>query len=110
MKEQRRGPDFVLNLISGISTILWIIFAIVFILLAIANPTHTGTAVSRPGLKGAGQWTKNIIYILLILQTLLSISGIIFNLTRMKRKTDRIRISLVIMTILGIMGIIAINV
>ncbi|HPS56864.1 MAG TPA: hypothetical protein PK514_02060 [Spirochaetota bacterium] len=104
--DQRRGPDFILNLISGISTILWIIFAVVFILLAVANPTHSGTALSRPGLRSGGQWIYSIIYILLIVQTLLSISGIVFNLTRMKRKTDHVRITLILLTFLGIAGII----
>ncbi len=105
MKNNRVGPDTVLNIVSGISIALWVIIAVVVILFAISNPTQPGMAAGRPGLKGAGQWATNLIYGLLVVQIFLGISGIIFNVTRLKRKTDRIKLTPVISLILGITGI-----
>ncbi len=105
MKDKRIGPDTIMKIISGISIVLWIIIAAVIILFAISNPTQPGMAAGRPGLKGAGQWATNLIYGLLVIQIFLSISGIVFNVTRLKRKTDRIKLTPVISAILGITGI-----
>jgi len=33
MKNRRRGPDFVIKMIDGISAISWIVLAIVFLIL-----------------------------------------------------------------------------
>lgn len=106
MKERRVGPDSIVNMISSISIILWIVFLSVFILFAIANPTHSGMAASRPALKGGLLWLNRIIFGLLIIQVFLGVTGIIFNLTRLKRKTDRLRLTLVFSVIFGITGII----
>jgi hypothetical protein len=105
MKNKRIGPDKILNIVSGISIALWVIIAAVVILFAISNPTQPGMAAGRPGLKGAGPWATNLIYGLLVVQIFLSVSGIIFNVTRLKRKTDRIKLTPVISAILGITGI-----
>jgi hypothetical protein len=102
MKNKRVGPDTILKIVSGISIALWVIIAAVILLFAISNPTQPGMAAGRPGLKGAGQWATNLIYGLLVIQVFLSISGIIFNVTRLKRKTDRIKLTPVISAILGI--------
>lgn len=110
MKERRIGPDKIVNAISTISVFIWIIFALVFILFAIANPTHSGMAASRPALTGNTVWVDRIMYGLLIFQVLLGGAGIFFNLTRLKRKTDRLRLTLVISVVLGIFWLILINV
>lgn len=105
MKEKRTGPDTILNLISIISTTLWVIVAIVIVLFAMANPTNAGMAAGRPGLKISGTWVIDLMYGLLIIQILLSVSGITFNLMRMKRKTDHVRLTHVITAIFGIIGV-----
>lgn len=110
MKERRIGPDRIINIISTISIIIWIIFLSVFILFAVVNPTHAGMAASRPALKGDTLWLNKIIYGLLVVQVLLGVSGIIFNLTRLKRKTDRLRLVLVFSVVFGVIGLILINI
>ena len=102
MKDKRMGPDTIMNIISGIAVILWVIIITVIILFAIANPTNAGMSASRAGLKSSGQWVRSAIFGLLVIQVLLSISGIIFNMMRLKRKTDHMRLSVVISAILGI--------
>ncbi|HOK93890.1 MAG TPA: hypothetical protein PKX79_13030 [Spirochaetota bacterium] len=110
MKERRRGPDAILKMINAISIVLWVIIGIVFIIFAITNPTHSGLAASRPGFKSRPLWADSIIYGLLIIQIVLSVAGIIFNLTRLKRKTDRLKLTLVVSLILGIFTMVIISI
>ncbi|HNX23997.1 MAG TPA: hypothetical protein PKG60_08090 [Spirochaetota bacterium] len=44
MKEQRTGPDTILNIISIISITFWVIAGIVIVLFVMANPTDAGMA------------------------------------------------------------------
>lgn len=110
MKEKRIGPDMIMNIISGISVLSWIILAIIFIFLAISNPTSAGLSASRPGLKSAGQWTTTAIYGLLVFLIILSVSGILFNMLRLKRKSDKMRLTPIISGILSIIGLIIMNI
>lgn len=110
MKEKRIGPDAIMNIISVISILSWVILGLIFLMTAIRNPTSSGMAASRPGLRGAGQWTISIIYIFLIFLTLVSISGIIFNMLRMKRKSDKLRLTPVFSLIMSIIGLILLNI
>jgi len=109
VKERRIGPDKIVNAISTISVFIWIIFAVVFILFAIANPTHSGMAASRPALTWNTVWVHRIMYGFLIFQVLLGGIGIFLNLTRLKRKTDRMRLTLVISVVLGILWLVIIS-
>jgi hypothetical protein len=110
MKDKRTGPDTVMNVISGISIVSWIILGIIFIMLALGNPTSSGMAASRPGIKGAGQWTLTVIYVLLVFLIILSVSGVLFNMLRMKRKTDKIRLTPIFSGILSIIALIFMNI
>ncbi|HNX23898.1 MAG TPA: hypothetical protein PKG60_07590 [Spirochaetota bacterium] len=110
MKEKRIGPDTIMNIISGISIISWIILVAIFIMVAMSNPTSSGMAASRPGLKGAGPWTTNAIYALLVFLVILSISGILFNMVRLKRKSDKMRLTPIFSGILSIAGLIFMNI
>lgn len=108
MKNRRMGPDTIMNIITGISVISWIIIGVIFIIVAVGNPTSSG--MGRPSLKGAGAWTGNAIYGLLVFLIILSISGIFFNMTRMKRKTDKMRLTPIFSGILAIAGIIFLSI
>lgn len=106
MKDKRIGPDTIMNIVSGISVVLWVIIVTVIILFAIANPTNAGMSASRGGLKNSGQWVTSVIFGLLVIQVLLSVSGIIFNMMRLKRKSDHMRLTVVLSAIFGIMCIV----
>ena len=111
MKNRRLGPDTIMNIISGISIISWIILAAIFIILAFSNPTSSGMSLSRPALRGAsGKWVSASIYGLLVFLIILSGSGILFNMMRMKRKTDKMRLTLIFSGILAIAGLIIMNI
>jgi len=109
MKNRRLGPDTIMNIISGISIVSWIILGAIFIMLAISNPTSGGMAAARSGIKGAGQWTSNAIFGLLVFLIILSVSGILFNMLRMKRKSDKLRLTPIFSGILSVFGLILIN-
>jgi hypothetical protein len=111
MKNRRRGPDFVIKLINWISGISWAILVAIFLFLIISNPTSKGMSVSRPSLKATSTaWMSNAIYAFLIFLIILSIAGIVFNMTRMKRKTDKMKLTFFFSGILAIIGLIIINI
>ncbi len=111
MKNRRKGPDFVIKVINWISGISWAILIMIFLILIITNPTSRGMSVSRPALKATSSaWMSNAIYGFLVFLILLSVAGIIFNMTRMKRKTDKIKLTFFFSGILAIIGLIIINI
>jgi len=110
MKEKRIGPDTVMNMISGISVVSWITLCVIFLIIAVANPTSSALSASRPGLKGAGQWTTTVIYVLLIFLVFLSVSGVLFNVTRLKRKSDKLRISIIISGVFSVIGLVIMSI
>ena len=111
MKNRRRGPDFVIKVINWISGISWGVLAIIFAIIVMTNPTSKGMSVSRPSLKGtSAAWMSNAIYGLFVFLIILSVSGIIFNMTRMKRKTDKMKLTFFFSGILAIIGLIVISI
>jgi uncharacterized membrane protein HdeD (DUF308 family) len=105
MKNRRIGPDTIMNLISGISIVSWVVLGVVFIIIAVSNPSGGAAAAIRSGVKGGGL-ARNAIYLLLVFLILLSISGIFFNMTRLKRKTDKMRLTPIFSGIFSIIALI----
>ena len=103
MKNRRLGPDTIMNIISGISIVSWIILGAIFVMLAVSNPS------AMREVKRAGQWTSNVIYGLLIFLLVLSISGILFNMLRMKRKSDKMRLTPIFSGVLSAAALIIMN-
>ena len=111
MKNRRRGPDFVINVIKWISIIIWIVIGIVIVMLVIMKPTSSGMQMSRPLIQStSSKAISSAIFGFLVVQLILSIAGIIFNLTRLKRKTDTLRLTLVFSGIFAIAGLIILSV
>ena len=104
-KNKRVGPDTIMNLISGISILSWVVLGVIFIILLVGNPTSSAYSAVRVG-KAGGTWISSAIYALLVFLILLSITGVVFNLTRLKRKSDKIRLTPIISGILSIIGLI----
>lgn len=111
MKNRRRGPDFIINMIKWISIVIWVIIAIVIILIMFTNPTSAGMQMSRPTLQTtSSKAASSAMFSLLVIQLIMSVAGLIFNFTRLKRKTDRLRISLVLSGLFAIIGIVIMSV
>lgn len=108
MQNKRRGPDFVLKVINTISGVSWLLVFMVFVVIAMAKPKFQGFSRGMGTIHGTWDTTLlNIVAGLLVLLIALSAVGIIFNFLRMKRKTDRIRATLVLSGILALVGLLA---
>jgi hypothetical protein len=106
INNRRIGPDTVIKAIKGIAGFSWILVIIIFIVFSIAKP---GFKVKMIGGSGGG-FNESILkyaFYLMIFQALLCSLGIIINTTRLKRKSDKLYISLIILGGLSILGIVA---
>lgn len=106
MQNKRRGPDFVIKVINTLSGVSWVIIFLVIIFISIAKPKFQGFSRGMGTIQGT--WDASllgIVAVLLVLLIALSVVGIIFNFLRMKRKTDRIRVTLVLSGVFALMGL-----
>lgn len=106
---RRRGPDLIITLINWMSFTGWIIIIATLILLAQAGP-QIETFFDRLLEVGANRsWNSELsqlAFYLMILLAIMGVTGLILNSRRMKRKGDRYRISLIIMTAFSFIGIV----
>ena len=109
-QERRRQADWVVNAASILSVISWLVAFAVVLVLDIAAPeranffTNVFDGVVTP------TWNQTFLpfaLILLILSFCSCIAAFIFNMMRMRRKTDKYRKSVIIMGVLTLIGIIA---
>ncbi len=107
MQNRRRGPDFVIKVMNYISGTAWVMIFAIFVFVSMAKPKFQGFKRGMGAIHGS--WDTDLLSVvfgLLIFLVLMSVIGIAFNITRMKRKTDNIRASLVISGIVASIGII----
>src|SRR4030042_3774817 len=107
IKNRRRGPDFLVKMIMLFSAFTWIIIVFVISLSSLAKPSnlpssyfykHAGSLASGAAATG--------MKVLLFINIILSVWGMVANISRSKRKTDRFRYSLLVTLILSIIGFI----
>ncbi len=108
MLNRRRGPDFVIKVINGIAGTAWVFIFMIFVFISLAKPKLQGFKKGMGAIKGAWDtgWL-DVVFFLLIFLVVLSVLGIVFNFTRMKRKTDRVKATLVLSGILAVIGLMA---
>jgi hypothetical protein len=105
MKNRRKGPDYVVKLISFFSFVTWMIFFITLIVFHMASPRMGSYHAVRVNYFDMGSAVV-IIKVLLFINIIISVWGIIANTMRNKRKTDTFRSSLVASTLLSLVGFI----
>lgn len=108
MKNRRFGSNVILKVLSGISIISWTVLAVI-ILYTAGNPVTSGIGVFLQKLKGAAPVTMIKVYGVLMFTAFISFSGIFVNLFRMKRRSDKLRLTPVISGILSVAGLIFMN-
>ncbi len=106
MKNRRFGSNAIMNAVIRISILAWVVLCVIIVKFVMRYSASSGIAYIISELKGAGQMTDYIIYRLLVLIIILSVSGILFNMFRMKRRSDKIRLFPIVSTILAVAGII----
>jgi len=105
MKNRRFGSGVMIKLFIGILIVSWAVLLVV-ILTTARNPVY-GTFLQR--LKTAGHVTMIKIYGILIFTAFISFSGIIINLFRMKRRSDKLRFTFIFSCILSVAGLVLMN-
>ena len=116
---RRRQADWGVNAAAVLSVLAWVVaFSVVLVLdIASDNVQMEGLQAWLAGGGGAGTagggggWNivllRQIGLILLVVSFLCSVAAFMFNLMRMRRKTDKYRKSVIIMGLITLVGIIA---
>ncbi len=111
MKNRRREPDFIVKIIQWITAIAWIMLCGIFLVIVIGNPAAKGMTLTREAAQGSPPpWLSPLVYVLFIFLVILSITGIIFNMARMKRKTDRMKLTFFFSGIFAIIGLLIMSI
>ncbi len=102
IKNRRRGPDTIIKAIKFFTILSWIVIIVTLVVWAIVK-TKAG---SGRLLTGTSTEVLKYIFYMLILQALLCGLGLAISATRMKRKSDKLNLSLLFFEIISIIGII----
>lgn len=106
-RHRREGPDKIIKAIKILSFICLLIILIILALISI--PQRYGNLFREISGQFGAAWDKTLlanIFYLLLLQFAISTAGIIMNSTRYKRRDDKYSFSLIISSILSVIGII----
>lgn len=95
----RKGPDLILRMIDIISVILWGFIIVNFAIIMIAKPVSETFFDRFFSIKVRDYWDTYLLQFSLILsltQLLISVFSLFLNSKRLKRKGDRLRISIIV--------------
>ena len=111
IKNRRKQADWVVNAAAALSVIAWVVAFFVVLVLDIASDRP-----AMPGLQtwlGGGPvhpvWNATLLpvgLVLLVVSFLCSVAAFMFNMMRMRRKTDKYRKSVIIMGLITLAGIV----
>ena len=111
-RNRRRQTDWVVNAAAVLSVLAWVFAFVVLLILDIASDR-----VALPGVQAAlggeartTNWNivllRQIGLIVLVFSFLCSVAAFMFNMMRMRRKTDKYRKSVIIMGLITLTGIV----
>ena len=106
--EKRTGPDFLVHWIRISSFIVWLIIGIFFIINDFAKPQQTTFFDRLFDISRRTAWDSQLLmasFIVAVVLFFFSLLSLIINTRRLKRKSDRISISLIISLIVSILSI-----
>ena len=109
LNERRRKSDWITRATAVLSALSWFVVLIVWALLEKASPEKHNMLTNILRTTARGYWEPSlihIVFILLIISMCLSIFAFIFNMLRMRRKTDKYRKSVIIIGVINFIGII----
>ncbi|MBN2038588.1 MAG: hypothetical protein JW864_01005 [Spirochaetes bacterium] len=108
-QNRRRGPDTLVKSINVLAGVTWFLILVVFILITFAKPRVETFFDRQYNISLGGGWDKTIIsyaVILLFILVMICFIGIIININRHKRKTDKYNKSLIWFGIISLIGMI----
>ena len=102
-KLRRRGADSVVRAINVMEIISWVVFLVAFMMVSISGSGGGRSyGAVRPGGSSLSTWA----IVLMAVQFILSLTGLVVQSSRMKRKSDRYSKSLIIFALLSIVGMV----
>ncbi|MCL2456048.1 MAG: hypothetical protein FWD19_00690 [Defluviitaleaceae bacterium] len=107
--ERRKQADWVIKLASVLSLISWLTAFVVWVLLDIAAPDRMNAQIGAFG-PGSSSWNETLLpitFFLLIFAFCSCVAAFIFNMMRMRRKTDKYRKSIIIIGVMTLVGLVA---
>lgn len=110
MKNRRCGDDIIISTVKIVGVLSWGLLIPAIFILAYAKPPEIETFFDRLfGVQISNAWDKNILSTLPVIFALifvLTTTGIVLNLRRMKREEDRINRSLLVNWALSVIAMI----
>ncbi|MCU0844749.1 MAG: hypothetical protein MUC76_07470 [Spirochaetes bacterium] len=102
-KIRRHGADGVVKAINGMVIISWGVFLVAFMIVSISGSSGGGQSYGtvRTGGKALTGWA----IALMVVQFILCVTGLAVQSSRMKRKSDRFSMSLIVFALLSIVGL-----
>lgn len=107
--DRRRRPDGIIKFVNIASAIGWIMIIISCSVIIYAKPEDTNMFYQMFHIPVRNYWNYSllsVVFYLLIFLFVLSVFGIIANATRQRRKTDRMKKSLIFQAIMSALGMI----
>lgn len=107
--DRRRRPDAVIKFVTLTSALGWIMIALCFTLIVYAKPEQTNMFYEMFKIPIREYWNYpllNIVFILFIFLFAISMIGIIMNAMRQRRRSDRMKKSLIFQAIMSVIGIV----
>jgi hypothetical protein len=108
--ERRRQADWVVKMATILSLTSWFIAIMVTLVLEYAAPERENLMSAIFEITVRTEWNQALLPVafgLLVLSLITCIAALIFNMLRMRRKTDKFRKSIIIIGLLNFVGIIA---
>jgi hypothetical protein len=107
MKNRRRGPDALVRLITIFSVCTWLVIIVVFALYESSKPTFSSSSYFYKHVEATGGGiASTVAKLLLTINLILCIWGIVANIMRSRRKSDRFHVSLVVSTIITFIALV----
>lgn len=109
-KNRRKKADWVINAATILSVISWFFAMAVWVLIDMAAPETENFFTHLYDLTVRTWWDTGFLsaaFVLLILSFVTCVIAFIFNATRMRRKTDKYRKSIIIIGVITFFGLLA---
>jgi len=107
--DRRRQADWVVQAATILSVVAWIVAITVLFIIHVAAPERVDFFTHVFGGQVVTTWNAQLLwvaFILLIASLICCIAAFLFNMLRMRRKTDKYRKSVIFMGVVTLLGIV----
>jgi len=111
--DRRQGQDMLIKALTAIVMVSFSMVFLIFILVLMPKTSEQIMFFRKYNIHPDIPWEESFIsyaFVLLIIQLLISCAGIVINIVRAKRKNDKFHYSLLVFTIISLIGIIGITI